>query len=237
MILKIHNEPNREIIDNSLELYNDRTKNSMRYLSLKTDNNEQAKLIEKWLFEGVKVEEEVKSDKASKYSAQLLSTLIREEQAVKHVYNDYKGAKSHYCKEHEGHPSFKGDKCREQSHWGKFKVKGKVTEGYGNPTIGVGHLIVGEDELKKWCDKGDISKSDVSDLLEQDLEPRVKQLLAALPKDKTPPSQCQFDAMLSIVFNRGIGKGKGGGFKVQHFIRNILKKANLMVKTKMRRKI
>ncbi len=95
--------------------FNDYQTPTDKSLSLKTDNNEQAKLIEKWLFEGVKVEEEVKSDKASKYSAQLLSTLIREEQAVKHVYNDYKGAKSHYCKEHEGHPSFKGDKCREQS--------------------------------------------------------------------------------------------------------------------------
>ncbi len=49
------------------------------------------------------------------------------------------------------------------------------------------------------------------------LEPRVKQLLAALPKDKTPPSQCQFDAMLSIVFNRGIGKKNGGGFKSSDF--------------------
>ena len=180
-------------------------------------------LVEKWLFEGAKVEE-VKSGKASKYSPQLLSTLIREEQTVKHVYNDYKGAKSYYCKEHEGHPSFKGDKCKEQSHWGeikRFKLKG-----YGNPTIGVGHLIVGEDALKKWCDKGELSDDDLKSLLGDDLEPRVKQLLAALPKDKDPPTQCQFDAMLSIIFNRGIGKIGGSGFKSSVFYQEYVIKGN-----------
>ncbi len=71
---------------------------------------------------------------------------------------------------------------------------------YGNPTIGVGHLIVGEVELIKWCDKGELSDDDLKKLLGDDLEPRVKQLLAALPKDKTPPSQCQSDAMLYYCF-------------------------------------
>ncbi len=166
MILKIHNKPNCEIIDNSLELYNDRTKNHMRYLIIKTDNNEQAKLVEGRLFAGVEKEKEVKSGKISEYSQQLLSTLIREEQSVKHAYNDYKGAKSHYCKEHEGHSSFEGSKCEERSHWGEIKKFG--LKGYGNPTIGVGHLIVGEIELKKWCDRGDLNDEDLKILLGDD---------------------------------------------------------------------
>jgi hypothetical protein len=49
-----YNEPNREINSNRIELYNDRTKYPQRYLTIKTDNNNQAKLVEKWLFDGVK---------------------------------------------------------------------------------------------------------------------------------------------------------------------------------------
>jgi hypothetical protein len=57
-----YNEPNREINSNRIELYNDRTKYPQRYLTIKTDNNDQAKLVEKWLFDGVKEEDEVKSN-------------------------------------------------------------------------------------------------------------------------------------------------------------------------------
>ena len=57
-----YNEPNREINNNRIELYNDRTKNPQRYLTITTDNNDQAKLVEGWLFSGVTEEEEVKSD-------------------------------------------------------------------------------------------------------------------------------------------------------------------------------
>jgi len=51
-----YNEPNREINSNRIELYNDRTKYPQRYLTIKTDNNDQAKLVEGWLFSGVKVD-------------------------------------------------------------------------------------------------------------------------------------------------------------------------------------
>ncbi len=54
-----YNEPNREINNNRIELYNDRTNNPLRYLTIKTDNNEQARLVEGWLFSGVKEEIEV----------------------------------------------------------------------------------------------------------------------------------------------------------------------------------
>jgi len=72
--------------------------------------------------------------------------------------------------------------------------------------------------LLKWCAKEPISDVDVKDLLSKDLNTRVDKLNNALPKD-IKLSQCQYDALLSIVFNRGIGcescgKNKSGkGFK------------------------
>jgi hypothetical protein len=61
-----YNEPNREINNNRIELYNDRTKYPLRYLTLKTDNNEQAKLVEKWLFAGIKSNIMVNPSKSTK---------------------------------------------------------------------------------------------------------------------------------------------------------------------------
>jgi hypothetical protein len=69
-----YNEPNREINNNRIELYNDRTKYPLRYLTLKTDNNDQAKLVEKWLFDGAKVEE-VKSDNVDIQEARIRAFL------------------------------------------------------------------------------------------------------------------------------------------------------------------
>jgi predicted chitinase len=73
-----YNEPNREINNNQIELYNDRTKYPQRYLTLKTDNNDQAKLVEKWLFDGVKQEttKQEKVDFTGALSLELLKQIF-----------------------------------------------------------------------------------------------------------------------------------------------------------------
>ena len=71
-----YNEPNREINNNRIELYNDRTKNPERYLTIKTDNNDQAKLVEGWLFAGVKEEEAVKQEKID-FTGTISSELLK----------------------------------------------------------------------------------------------------------------------------------------------------------------
>ena len=192
-------------------------------MHIKADNESQIQIIEKWLFAEKKSEVKKSNNGSNSYSKELLTFITKEESPVNHVYNDYKGSKSYYCKEHDGHNSFSGDKCEEDSHYGEIKKLG--IKGYGNPTIGIGHLIVGEADLKKWCDKGDISDDDVKELLGKDLELRVTQLKNALPKD-AKPTKCQFDAMLSIVFNRGIGKENGKGFKSSAFYKEYIKKGN-----------
>jgi len=143
-----------------------------------------------------------KKESSYSYSLKLITFITKEEAAANHVYNDYKGIKSYYCKEHAGHPSFTGNKCTHQAHYAEI-TKVNIA-GYGNPTIGIGHLIVGEAELKKWCTKEPLSNNDIKDLLASDLTERELQLNNALPND-IKLTQCQYDALLSIVFNRGIG--------------------------------
>lgn len=105
-------------------------------------------------------------------------------------------------------------------------------EGYGNPTVGVGHLVIGNKELKYWCDKGELSSEDISNLLSDDLKPRMIQLNNILPKN-IQIKQCQYDALLSIIFNRGIGcescgnNRKGKGFKGSNLYKDFIKSGNL----------
>ncbi len=65
-----------EISGNNLT-FNDYQTPTDKSLSIKTDNNEQAKLIEKWLFEGAKVEEEVvKTDFTGTLTPELLKKIF-----------------------------------------------------------------------------------------------------------------------------------------------------------------
>lgn len=89
-----YNEPNREINNNRLELYNDRTKNPQRYLTIKTDNNDQAKLVEGWLFSGVTEEEVVETNAIFPITGKQLNqifktTPIKQCETVARIINKY----------------------------------------------------------------------------------------------------------------------------------------------------
>lgn len=76
----------------------------------------------------------------------------------------------------------------------------------GKWTIGHGHVILPEDSFSY-----PISREFAHDLLMRDLEPREDALTALLTRE---PNQNQFDAMLSLVYNAGVGyrDGKKGDF-------------------------
>jgi len=156
-----------------------------------------------------------------------IKNLVSHEGKVSHVYNDAKGAKSYYCEEHKGHENIPEGKykCSEKEH---KNSKGDI----GNPTIGVGHLIVGENELQKFCEKGTITDNEIEKLLKEDIvdkaEEPLKKAINECMKD-AKLNQCQFDALLSIVFNRGIGcetcnnYPNGVGFKSSDLWKNYIK--------------
>jgi GH24 family phage-related lysozyme (muramidase) len=157
-----------------------------------------------------------------------IKDLILHEGKVNHVYNDAKGANSYYCEEHKGHAKIPEGmyQCKEKEH---ENSNGTI----GNPTIGVGHLIVGENELQKYCEKGIISSEEVEELLKEDIIYKAeKPLINAINEyvKDAKLNQCQFDALVSIVFNRGIGcetcknYPNGIGFKNSDLWNNYIKK-------------
>lgn len=160
-----------------------------------------------------------------------LADLIYHEGKVTHVYNDGKGGTSKYCDEHDGHDAIpEGEyKCKESDHEYTDKNGDKY---YGNPTIGVGHLIVGETKLQEYCDKGNISEEEIKELLRSDVKDKAEKLLKAALNDNITNAklnQCQFDALISIVFNRGIGKEDGKGFKSSTLWKDYIKKGELEI--------
>jgi GH24 family phage-related lysozyme (muramidase) len=159
-----------------------------------------------------------------------------------HVYNDFKSSKSKYCNEHyeydmnnnligiksghNTHAKWSSRKCIDDSHVGIIKDK----RGYGNPTIGWGHLITTEAELKRFCLTKDakITIETANDQLQDEINEVTRQLKNVLPNISL--TQCQFDALMSIVFNRGIGcercgnGGKGKGFKGSELYKKLIGK-------------
>lgn len=160
---------------------------------------EEAKIFEYYLFASKEVALEI--NKLS-VSEDLIKRLTKDEGKVDHVYNDAKGAKSYYCDEHKGHPAIS-----ESSHYCDHKdhrnSKGKL----GNPTIGIGHLIYGENELQEWCNKSPITEEEIMNLFKKDVKEKAEnQLKYYINKNigKVELNQCQYDALVSIVFNRGM---------------------------------
>lgn len=94
--------------------------------------------------------------------------------------------------------------------WEALRTKMYLDSG-GEPTIGVGHLLLPE-EISTGIIKlssGDVewkkgmTKEQVIELLQKDLQPRVDFLNKTLPDDLT---QGQFDAMVLFLFNIGVGR-------------------------------
>jgi GH24 family phage-related lysozyme (muramidase) len=156
---------------------------------------------------------------------------------ILHVYNDYKGAKSDFGKEHfnkgkviEDHKDnakWISDKCESQNHFAE--IKRLSIKGYGNPTIGVGYMISNHSELEKYCieKENKITKEECLELFSEKLPDYIDDLKNAIPNG-SKLTQCQFDALVSIVYNRGIGKencmaGPGKcGFKSDEFYKKII---------------
>jgi GH24 family phage-related lysozyme (muramidase) len=179
-------------------------------------------------------------------------SLISKEEGgcILHIYNDYKGAKSDYCKEHyedgqiiSGHKtdaSWNRNPCDATPHYGE--IKSYNIKGYGNPTISVGYMITNEAELSSFClvNGGYISKDKCLDLFSKKLPLYIEDLKKALPSN-AKLTQCQFDALVSIVYNRGIGKencSKGVGkcgFKSDELYKNYLKNGNFSGKNETER--
>lgn len=75
-------------------------------------------------------------------------------------------------------------------------------DGYGLPTVGLGHLVLAEDHLKL----GDtISLERARQLARKDLGKAEKPLNSRV---NVPLYQHEYDALVSILFNTGAGKGK-----------------------------
>jgi len=155
-----------------------------------------------------------------------IKDLMIHEGSVHHVYNDAKRANSKYCNEHNGHPKL------EEHSYSCDNDKHRNNEGrLGYPTIGVGHLIVGETELQKYCNST-ITQTEIENLLTIDIiekaEKPLKKLLNSI-SSSIQLTQCQYDALTSIVFNRGEGretskkKPDGYGFKGSDLWKDYLK--------------
>lgn len=67
----------------------------------------------------------------------------------------------------------------------------------GKATIGYGHVILADEYFKE-----PISKQEAENLLKKDLEPRQKSLNTFI---KVSINQNQFDALISIIYNIGVG--------------------------------
>ncbi|SMO52711.1 fibronectin type III domain-containing protein [Solitalea koreensis] len=182
--------------------------------------------LKEWLFGGKEARFDIKQKLSSaqlSISSEGLSELIKHEGKVNYVYNDAKGARSRYCNEHKGHKEIKEGSfiCAESEH--QVIKDGKTKTGY--PTIGVGHLIIGEDELQKWCNSQPISDIDVEELLKTDVKVKAEELLKNAIKNipDAKLNQCQYDALVSIIFNRGIGVENKKGFKSSKLWKEYLK--------------
>jgi GH24 family phage-related lysozyme (muramidase) len=185
-----------------------------------TDDNEQAKLVEKWLFE--KMLNEVKSSKKADYtppegavdvnnlalSESGIIFLKKHEGVITHVYNDAKGGSSKYCNEHNKHTSSDWF-CTKNNHYKKDKKGNQIL---GKPTIGLGHLIKSQEELDKYCgikEKIQLSFEDCWILFtEVDLPKYETPLKKAID---VPITQTQYDALLSFVFNTGTSNLRNRG--------------------------
>ena len=67
----------------------------------------------------------------------------------------------------------------------------------GKATIGYGHVILPSDNFSSF-----ITRKEAEELLKKDLEPRQKSLNSFL---KVNISQNQFDALMSLIYNIGVG--------------------------------
>lgn len=144
-------------------------------------------------------------------SADGIEFIKKHEGVVTNVYNDRKGGKSDYCKEHftfksedifpkKGH-ELKNSVCTDSIHINTKTLK------FGKPTVCIGYLINTEQELQKFCLNA-LKETITNDtchriFTEISLPDHVADLKKALLAD-LQLTQCQFDALSSICFNRGI---------------------------------
>jgi GH24 family phage-related lysozyme (muramidase) len=200
-----YNEPNREINSNRIELYNDRTKYPQRYLTIKTDNNDQAKLVEKWLFDGVKEEKITKKGGYIPPEGAVDVGLLQTSELGKKMLRISEGCTATAPK--------------------KDRRKGYLyVDSKGYCTFGIGHLIrkgdcTTGDELE-WGEKTwNEALVDFENGKLKEFEDIVKRHVAV------PVTQYEFDAMVSFAFNVGEGDGKPGsrhaGFSGSSFIQTL----------------
>ena len=200
-----YNELNREINNNRIELYNDRTKNPQRYLTIKTDNNDQAKLVEKWLFAGVKEEKITKKGGYIPPEGAVDVGLLQTSELGKKMLRISEGCTATAPK--------------------KDRRKGYLyVDSKGYCTFGIGHLIrkgdcTSGDELE-WGEKTwNEALVDFENGKLKEFEDIVKRHV------EVPVTQSEFDAMVSFAFNVGEGDGKPGsrhaGFSGSSFIQTL----------------
>lgn len=96
------------------------------------------------------------------------------------------------------------------------KVKGDIK---GNLTIGIGKIILnpynkrsdGKTNLEYWCAKSPLSNDEMWDIFEsEDVEDHLDRLKSKFETTAVKYTQCQWDALLSVIYNRGsFGNGDG----------------------------
>ncbi|NBB31872.1 lysozyme, partial [Cellulophaga sp. BC115SP] len=157
-----------------------------------------------------------------------MSLAKQEGGCILHVYNDYKGGRSNYCTEHFDGSTVKAGhkdnaqwttlKCEAQNHYAE--IERINLKGYGNPTIGIGYMIPNHAELTNYCitKNNGITEDECLSLFSLKLPSYVNDLKSALPEG-SQLTQCQFDALVSIVYNRGIT-----AFKKDELYKNYISK-------------
>jgi GH24 family phage-related lysozyme (muramidase) len=198
-----YNDPAVEISNNNITITD--YSNPGSSLVIGTDDNEQAKLVEKWLFE--KILNVAKSSKKTDYippEGAVDVSLLKTSELGKKMLRISEGCTATAPK--------------------KDRRKGYLyVDSKGYCTFGIGHLIRKGDCTKE--DEADWGKKTWEEALVDFEEGKLKEFEDIVKRHvKVPVTQAEFDAMISFAFNVGEGNGKGGknaGFSGSSFIKTL----------------